>query len=175
MPVLICLRKELWTGLISVGDQVPTCPVFTRAKIKSHFGILVNSPSQYLQNVFTNHIFNIYVKRRIWHWITDNGWYAIKRNQINQPNHFHRLYELSSLLLFVAMFSSKSVMQCHTFILSDHFSALFFPSTQHKRVHASQNLFLKLLPVSDFIKRGLRKHLRTLHTQKGNIFIQKFK
>ena len=41
MPVLICLRKELWTGLISVGDQVPTCPVFTRAKIKSHFGILV--------------------------------------------------------------------------------------------------------------------------------------
>ena len=46
MPVLICLRKELWTGLISVGDQVPTCPVFTRAKIKSHLGILVNLPSQ---------------------------------------------------------------------------------------------------------------------------------
>ena len=44
MPVLICLRKELWTGLISVGDQVPTCPVFTRAKIKSHLGILVNFP-----------------------------------------------------------------------------------------------------------------------------------
>ena len=41
MPVLICLRKELWTGLISVGDQVPTCPVFTRAKIKSRLGILV--------------------------------------------------------------------------------------------------------------------------------------
>ena len=46
MPVLICLRKELWTGLISVGDQVPTCPVFTRAKIKSRLGILVNLPSQ---------------------------------------------------------------------------------------------------------------------------------
>ena len=30
----------------SVGDQVPTCPVFTRAKIKSRFGILVNLPSQ---------------------------------------------------------------------------------------------------------------------------------
>ena len=44
MPVLICLRKELWTGLISVGDQVPTCPVFTRAKIKSRFGILVIFP-----------------------------------------------------------------------------------------------------------------------------------
>ena len=42
MPVLICLRKELWTGLISVGDQVPTCPVFTRAKIKFRLGILVN-------------------------------------------------------------------------------------------------------------------------------------
>ena len=37
MPVLICLRKELWTGLISVGDQVPTCPVFTRAKNKVPF------------------------------------------------------------------------------------------------------------------------------------------
>ena len=46
MPVLICLRKELWTGPISVGDQVPTCPVFTRAKIKSHLGILDNLPSQ---------------------------------------------------------------------------------------------------------------------------------
>ena len=40
MPVLIWLREELWTGLISVGDQVPTCPVFTRAKIKSRFGII---------------------------------------------------------------------------------------------------------------------------------------
>ena len=47
MPVLICLRKELWTGLISVGDQVPTCPVFTRAKIKSRLGILVNLPSHW--------------------------------------------------------------------------------------------------------------------------------
>ena len=44
MPVLICLRKELWTGLISVGDQVPTCPVFTRAKIKFRLGILINFP-----------------------------------------------------------------------------------------------------------------------------------
>ena len=41
MPVLTCLREKLWTGLISVGDQVPTRPVFTRAKIKSRFGILV--------------------------------------------------------------------------------------------------------------------------------------
>ena len=50
MPVLICLRKEHWTGLISVGDQVPTCPVFTRAKIKSRLGILVNLPSQHSSN-----------------------------------------------------------------------------------------------------------------------------
>ena len=32
----------------SVGDQVPTCPVFTRAKIKSRFGILVDLPSQFI-------------------------------------------------------------------------------------------------------------------------------
>ena len=31
----------------SVGDQVPTCPVFTRAKIKSRSGILVDLPSHY--------------------------------------------------------------------------------------------------------------------------------
>ena len=46
MPVLICLREKLWTRTYSIGDQVPTCPVFTRAKIKSRFGILVNLPSQ---------------------------------------------------------------------------------------------------------------------------------
>ena len=47
MPVLICLREKLWTRTYSIGYQVPTCPVFTRAKIKSRFGILVNLPSQY--------------------------------------------------------------------------------------------------------------------------------
>ena len=47
MPGLICLREKLWTRTYSIGDQVPTCPVFTRAKIKSHFGILVNLPSQW--------------------------------------------------------------------------------------------------------------------------------
>ena len=48
MPVLICLRKKLWTRTYSIRDQVPTCPVFTRAKIKSRFGILVNLPSPYV-------------------------------------------------------------------------------------------------------------------------------
>ena len=48
MPVLICLRKKLWTRTYSTRDQVPTCPVFTRAKIKSRFGILKNLPSQYI-------------------------------------------------------------------------------------------------------------------------------
>ena len=38
MPVLICLREKIWTRTYSKGDQVPTCPVFTRAKIKSRFG-----------------------------------------------------------------------------------------------------------------------------------------
>ena len=37
MPVLICLREKLWTRTYYVGDQVPTCPVFTRAKIKVLF------------------------------------------------------------------------------------------------------------------------------------------
>ena len=38
-------RKTL-NRTYSVGDQVPTCPVFTRAKIKSRFGKLVDLPSQ---------------------------------------------------------------------------------------------------------------------------------
>ena len=62
MPVLICLRKELWTGLISVGDQVPTCPVFTRAKIKSHFGILVNLPSHYPKLEYTGCVSPVLLK-----------------------------------------------------------------------------------------------------------------
>ena len=49
MPVLICLREKLWTRTYSIGDQVPTCPVFTRVKIKSRSGILVNLPSQQQQ------------------------------------------------------------------------------------------------------------------------------
>ena len=47
MPVLICLRQKLWTRTYSIGDQVPTCPVFTRAKIRSRFGILIHFVSQY--------------------------------------------------------------------------------------------------------------------------------
>ena len=39
-------RKTL-NRTYSVGDQVPTCPVFTRAKIKSRFGIFDNFASQY--------------------------------------------------------------------------------------------------------------------------------
>ena len=41
MPVLICLRERLWTRTYSIRDQVPTCPVFTRAKIKPRSGIKV--------------------------------------------------------------------------------------------------------------------------------------
>ena len=37
MPGLICLRKKLWTRIYSIGDQVPTGPVFTRAKNKVPF------------------------------------------------------------------------------------------------------------------------------------------
>ena len=37
MPVLICLREKLWTRTCYIGDQVPTCSVFTRAKIKVPF------------------------------------------------------------------------------------------------------------------------------------------
>ena len=51
MPDLICLREKLWTRTYSIRDQVPTCPVFTRAKIKSRFGILVNLPSHQHQLV----------------------------------------------------------------------------------------------------------------------------
>ena len=35
----------------------------------------------YLQNVFSKQIYWIYMFNRIWHWVTPNGWYAIKPNQ----------------------------------------------------------------------------------------------
>ena len=41
----LCARGKNWTRTYSTRDQVPTCPVFTRAKIKSRFGILKNLPS----------------------------------------------------------------------------------------------------------------------------------
>ena len=48
----LCAReKNLWTRTYSTRDQVPTCLVFTRAKIKSRFGILKNLPSQYTHDV----------------------------------------------------------------------------------------------------------------------------
>ena len=45
----------------SVGDQVPTCPVFTRAKIKSRFRILVNLPSQSGISVLVARYIYIYI------------------------------------------------------------------------------------------------------------------
>ena len=51
IPHIICQflyareKKKLWTRTYSTRDQVPVCPVFTRAKIKSRFGIFNNLPS----------------------------------------------------------------------------------------------------------------------------------
>ena len=52
IPHIICQflcarKKKLWTRTYSTWDQVPTCPVFTRVKIKSRFGILKNLPSHF--------------------------------------------------------------------------------------------------------------------------------
>ena len=40
-------EEKLWTRTYYTRDQVPICPVFTRAKLKSRFGILKNLPSHY--------------------------------------------------------------------------------------------------------------------------------
>ena len=41
-------EDKLWTRTYFTRDQVPVCPVFTRAKIKSRSGIKVNSRHSYL-------------------------------------------------------------------------------------------------------------------------------
>ena len=50
IPHVICqvlyAWEKNWARTYSIGDQVPTCAVFTRAKIKSRYGILVDLPSQ---------------------------------------------------------------------------------------------------------------------------------
>ena len=54
MPVLICQREKLWTRTYSIGDQVPTCPVFTCAKIKSRFGIFSQYMVFLMQNIYNS-------------------------------------------------------------------------------------------------------------------------
>ena len=44
----LCAREKNWIRTYSTRDQVPVCPVFTRAKIKSRLGILKNLLSQYI-------------------------------------------------------------------------------------------------------------------------------
>ena len=62
MPVLICLRKKLWTRTYSIRDQVPTCPVFTRAKIKPRSGIKVK---------FSHHNLHMKIKTKCTNWLTN--------------------------------------------------------------------------------------------------------
>ena len=64
MPGLICSREKLWTRTYSIGDQVPTCPVFTHAKIKSRFGILVNFASHYI--IYSTNILTLLAELRIY-------------------------------------------------------------------------------------------------------------
>ena len=66
MPVLICPRKKIWTRSYSTRDQVPVCPVFTRAKIKSRFGILKNFPSQYIFNIYDEGHWHAHTRRLSW-------------------------------------------------------------------------------------------------------------
>ena len=49
---------------------------------------LFDHSTVYLQNILTNHIFNIYVKNMIWHYIPNYDWYAIKKTQKRLICHF---------------------------------------------------------------------------------------
>ena len=48
MPVPICLRKNSERGLILQGIKCQSAPASHVWRIKSHFGILINFPSQYI-------------------------------------------------------------------------------------------------------------------------------
>ena len=48
LKMYLMYPEKLWTRTYSTRDQVPTCHVFTRAKIKSRFGILKNLPSHFI-------------------------------------------------------------------------------------------------------------------------------
>ena len=122
MPVLICLRKELWTGLISVGDQVPTCPVFTRAKIKSRLGILDNLPShqspafpdyQWYHSNFHLSQFLFYFQTRSKNWSTFSLYF-------NNYLHLLESFLLASCFCFVFSFF------VFVFVFWGRFLLLFF-------------------------------------------------
>ena len=106
MPVLIFLREKLWTRTYSIGDQVPTCPVFTRAKIKSRFGILVNLPSQYTVSMskavlFQAILFSISTPFRCCHSVSVWTWERWQwRGTLHFPN-LHHYWNLTMRLLSV--------------------------------------------------------------------------
>ena len=74
----MCQRKKLWTRTYSTRDQVPTCPVFTRAKIKFRFGILKNLPSQFAHCWMVSNLENDYILLIILLWTQLNGFKHIK-------------------------------------------------------------------------------------------------
>ena len=64
-PFLYAWEKKLWTRTYSTRDQVPTCPIFTRAKIKPRSGIKVkfsrHSSKIYLMKIYISEFVLLYI------------------------------------------------------------------------------------------------------------------
>ena len=88
IPLLPSLLCPLWPGVVAPFRVISMDQIELYANKSLMLNWIVRNRNVgsfncvYLQNVLPNHIYLIYIyKNRIWHWITDNGWYAIKSNK----------------------------------------------------------------------------------------------
>ena len=77
-------KKKIWTRTYSTRDQVPTCPVFTRAKIKPRFGIKVKFSRH---NIDFSETPSIHTHTHTHIWITK--WYRLFWNTLYTHTHTH--------------------------------------------------------------------------------------
>ena len=110
MPVLICLRERLWTRTYSIRDQVPTCRVFTRAKIKPRSGIKVKFSRHSFSFIFFGwYCCYSWLLSFVFHLLFESLKYcnpAIIYNSGFFSRHIECVYEISSL-----QFLSSSIPQ----------------------------------------------------------------
>ena len=149
MPGLICLREKLWTRTYSIGDQVPTCPVFTRAKIKSRFGILVNLPSQYLNIQIFVHIYiyiYIYTNSSAWPGCNTSGVHSflipLEKASINSFYEVRinnmELKMIWSRVIFCCLYHISQYNLCHLTARDDYYHVNPIASAMRRNCSSSK-------------------------------------
>ena len=71
-------------------------------------------------------------QEKLWHWITHEGWYAIKQRQETKPNHWHYIVSFKLLVIHRNTWNNMSLYQqiiiIIIIIIIDSFSSFFKPT-----------------------------------------------